>query len=94
MDRDASAADVKKAFRRLARELHPDVNPGDPEAVMEAFSGLFGPSYVLALFGGLVAGVLVTSVVYGYVRLYRAGEAGRVTTKALWAEATDNVTKS
>jgi molecular chaperone DnaJ len=25
--RDASEADVKKAFRRLARELHPDVNP-------------------------------------------------------------------
>jgi molecular chaperone DnaJ len=30
--RDASDADVKKAFRRLARELHPDVNRHDPEA--------------------------------------------------------------
>jgi molecular chaperone DnaJ len=27
LPRDASEADVKKAFRRLARELHPDVNP-------------------------------------------------------------------
>ena len=30
--RDAGEADVKKAFRRLARELHPDVNTHDPEA--------------------------------------------------------------
>ncbi len=30
--RGASEAEVKKAFRRLARELHPDVNDHDPEA--------------------------------------------------------------
>jgi len=30
--RDASDRDIKSAFRRLARELHPDVNPGDPTA--------------------------------------------------------------
>src|ERR1700754_3994121 len=29
---DASATEIKKAFRRLARELHPDVNSHDPEA--------------------------------------------------------------
>jgi molecular chaperone DnaJ len=29
---DADEASVKKAFRRLARELHPDVNAHDPEA--------------------------------------------------------------
>jgi molecular chaperone DnaJ len=32
VDRDASAQEVKKAFRLLARELHPDVNAHDPEA--------------------------------------------------------------
>jgi DnaJ-class molecular chaperone len=32
VNRDASAADVKRAFRGLARELHPDVNDHDPEA--------------------------------------------------------------
>jgi molecular chaperone DnaJ len=30
--RDADETAVKKAFRRMARELHPDVNPDDPEA--------------------------------------------------------------
>jgi molecular chaperone DnaJ len=30
--RDAADADIKKTFRRLARELHPDVNRHDPEA--------------------------------------------------------------
>lgn len=30
--RDANKAEVKTAFRRLARELHPDVNNHDPDA--------------------------------------------------------------
>src|SRR5689334_5857427 len=30
--RDAQAGEVKKAFRGLARELHPDVNDHDPQA--------------------------------------------------------------
>ena len=32
VSRDASERDLKKAFRGLARELHPDVNNHDPEA--------------------------------------------------------------
>ncbi len=30
--RDAAADEIKKAYRRLARQLHPDVNPGDKSA--------------------------------------------------------------
>jgi molecular chaperone DnaJ len=30
--RDATTADIKLAFRRLARETHPDANPDDPAA--------------------------------------------------------------
>jgi molecular chaperone DnaJ len=32
VERGAADAEIKKAFRRLARELHPDVNRHDPEA--------------------------------------------------------------
>jgi molecular chaperone DnaJ len=32
VERSASEGEVKKAFRKLARELHPDVNAHDPRA--------------------------------------------------------------
>ena len=46
VSRGASEADLKKAYRRLARKLHPDVNPGDKTAqkkfqeVQEAYDTL------------------------------------------------------
>ncbi len=46
MAKDASASEIKKSFRKLARELHPDHNPGDDAArerfksVSEAYSVL------------------------------------------------------
>lgn len=47
--RDATPDEIKKAFRRLARELHPDVNNHDPEAeskfkqAAEAYEALSDP---------------------------------------------------
>ena len=31
VEREATDADIRKAYRRLARRFHPDINPGDRE---------------------------------------------------------------
>src|SRR4029450_10918899 len=47
--RTASTAEIKRAYQKLARQLHPDLNPGDPvaadrfRAVSRAFEGLSDP---------------------------------------------------
>src|SRR3984893_9123299 len=47
--RGASTDDIKKAFRKLARKYHPDVNPGDKKAeakfkeINEAYEVLSDP---------------------------------------------------
>ena len=47
--RSASAEDIRRAYRRLARRFHPDINPGDGEAaarfrdILSAYETLVDP---------------------------------------------------
>ena len=47
--REASTGDIKRAYRRLARRFHPDINPGDREAaarfrqIVDAYETLIDP---------------------------------------------------
>ncbi|MEO6213823.1 MAG: DnaJ C-terminal domain-containing protein [Vicinamibacterales bacterium] len=49
VQRGANAADIKRAYRRLARRHHPGINPGDPAAealfqrIAEAYATLLDP---------------------------------------------------
>ncbi|PTT20399.1 molecular chaperone DnaJ, partial [Microbacterium sp. HMWF026] len=49
VDKSVSAADLKKTYRKLARQYHPDSNPGDAKAeatfkeISEAYSVLNDP---------------------------------------------------
>jgi DnaJ-class molecular chaperone len=49
VNRNAAADEIKKAYRKLARKYHPDVNPGDKHAeerfkkISEAYDVLSDP---------------------------------------------------
>ncbi len=71
--RDADVERIKRAYRRLARRLHPDINPGDGaaavrfRAVVEAYETLADPDRRRDYDArGAAAGAVVGSVTFGF----------------------------
>ena len=58
VSRDASDEEIKKAYRRLAKKYHPDLNPGDEEAARQmqrvnaAYEQITNPEKANAAYGG------------------------------------------
>ena len=50
VEHSASESEIKRAYRRLARRYHPDINPGDRVAelrfrqILEAYETLIDPA--------------------------------------------------
>ena len=63
VERGAPSGDIKKAYRRLARRLHPDINPGDGEAetrfrqVLDAYETLIDPDRRRRYDAGQLSGI-------------------------------------
>ena len=72
VQREATEADIKRAFRRLARKYHPDINPGDRVAeqqfrqIAEAYETLVDPDRRRLYDTVGVQGVAAGAVTFGF----------------------------
>ena len=70
--REASDADIKRAYRRLARQLHPDINPGDREAaarfqqILQAYETLIDPDLRRTYDSGQLGGTPTAANAVGF----------------------------
>lgn len=83
VDKDASDADIKKAYRQLAKKLHPDLNPADKDAeerfkkVTVAF-GLLGDSEKRQKFDrGEIDASGAETPTHQYYKEYAGGESAQ-----------------
>jgi molecular chaperone DnaJ len=88
VQRGASPGEIKRAYRRLARRYHPDINPGDREAaarfrqILEAYETLIDPDQRRRYDSGRTVGVASEQTTYGFTGFDFSGaaEAHRATT--------------
>jgi len=72
VDRDAGTVEIKRAYKRLARRLHPDINPGDREAaarfrqILDAYETLIDPDRRRRYDAGQLAGSDDESETFGF----------------------------
>jgi len=73
VEREASAAEIKKAYRRLARRFHPDINPGDREAaarfrqILDAYETLIDPDRRRRYDSGKPGGAIDDAAAFGFM---------------------------
>src|SRR6516164_1310135 len=80
---DASADDIRKAYRKLAKQFHPDLNPGKPEAearfkaISAAYDLLSDPDKRARYDRGEIDETGAERPPRGYYRNYAEGAQGR-----------------
>ena len=72
VEREATAADIKRAYKRLARKYHPDINPGDRLAeqqfrqIVQAYETLVDPERRRRYDDGTIEVVNVETTTFGF----------------------------
>ena len=82
VEREATDADIRKAYRRLARRFHPDINPGDREAaarfrmILAAYETLIDPDRRRRYDSGGLAGASEKATAFGFTGFDFSGSIG------------------